>query len=175
MNPYRAKLSREKDSLTAAKRIMWEGMHGQPMPKRRMKLHVPDNYSTNREIYEKRVKFVRGLPESKLNELVETRQLPRVLGFENDDSLSKNRKQHSILVAAGKRNFQHKDSLEVVRGIYKTGGLGETIRSREGPIVNMLHIAGIIEMTVLKNGHRKIEVKDKERLKRVLHEKKIVW
>jgi hypothetical protein len=175
MNPYRAKIVKEKDNLMAAKKTMWEGMHGQQMPKRRLNLHVPDNYSTNFEVYEKRVKFVKELPESKLNELVEKRQLPKMLGFENDDSLSKNRKQHSILVAAGKRSFQHKDSLEVVRGIYETGGLGKTIRSREGPIVNMLHIAGIIEMKILKSGHREIKIKDKERLKRVLHEKKIVW
>ena len=175
MNPYRAKILREKDNLTKAKKTMWEGIHGQPMPKRRLELHVPDNYSTNLEVYEKRVKFVKGLPERELNELVETRQLTKVLGFDNDESLNKNRKQHSILVAAGKLHFSTKESLDIVRGIYETGKIVEGIKSREGPIVNMLHIAGIIEVKALKNGHKRIEIKDKERLKRVLHEKKIVW
>jgi hypothetical protein len=175
MNPYRAKIVKEKDNLMAAKKTMWEGMHGQSMPQRRMKLHVPDNYSTHFDVYKKRVEFVRGMSDAKVKELVETRQLPKVLGFENNDSLSKNRKQHSILVAAGKRSFQHNDSVEVARGIYKTGSLGKTIRSREGPIVNMLHIAGIIDVKVVRSGHRKITVKDKERLKRSIDEKRIVW
>jgi len=175
MNPYRAKILREKDNLMKAKKTMWEGIHGQPMPERRLELHVPDNYSTNREIYERRVKFVKELPKRKLNELVETRQLTKVLGFDNDESLSKSRKQHSILVAAGKRPFSMKESLDIVRGIYETGKVVEGIKSREGPIVNMLHIAGIIEVKALKNGHKRIEIKDKERLRRVLHEKKIVW
>jgi hypothetical protein len=175
MNPYRAKIVKEKDSLMAAKKTMWEGMHGQPMPQSRLKLHVPDNYSTNFDIYKKRIEIVRKMPDEKVKEMVEKRTLPKVLGFDNDDSLGKNRKQHSILVAAGKRSFQHKDSLEVVRGIYETGSLGKTVRSREGPIVNMLHIAGIIDVKTGKSSHREITVKDKERLKRVLHEKKIVW
>jgi len=175
MNPYRAKVVKEKDSLMAAKKTLWEGMHGQPMPQRRMKLHVPDNYSTHFDVYKKRIEIVRKMPDEKVKEMVEKRTLPKALGFDNDDSLNKNRKQHSILVAAGKRSFQHKDSLEVVRGIYETGSLGKKTRSREGPIVNMLHIAGIIDVKVVKNGHRVIKIKDKERLKRILHEKKIVW
>jgi len=175
MNPYRAKAVKETDDLLAAKKMMWERMHGEPMPQRRLKLHVPDNYFTTFDIYKKRVEIVRKMPDEKVKEMVEKRQLPKMLGFDNDESLGKNRKQHSILVAAGKRGFQHKDSLEVVRGIYETGSLGKKTRSREGPIVNMLHIAGIIDVKTVKNGHRVIKIKDMERLKKVLHEKRIVW
>jgi len=39
----------------------------------------------------------------------------------------------------------------------------------------MLHIAGIIDVKVVRSGHRKITVKDKERLKRSIDEKRIVW
>ena len=175
MNPYRAKIVKEKDSLMAAKKTMWEGIHGQPMPKMRLKLHAPDNYSTNSEVYEKRVKFVKRLPESERNELVETRQLAKRLGFDNDDSLSKNRKQHAILVGAGKLPFAMKESLDIVRGIYETGKVVEGIKSRDGPIVNMLHIAGIIEAKTVKSGHKRIEIKDKKRLKRSMDENRIVW
>jgi len=174
MNPYRAKAVKEKDSLMAAKKTMWEGMHGQPMPQRRMKLHVPDNYSTHFDVYKKRIEIVRKMPDEKVREMVEKRALPKALGFDNDESLSKNRKQHSILVAAGKLQFSKKESLDIVREIYRTGTLTKA-KSREGPIVNMLHIAGIIDVKTGKSSHREITVKDKERLKRVLHEKRIVW
>jgi hypothetical protein len=175
MNPYRAKIVKEKDSLMAAKKTMWEGMHGQPMPQKRLKLHVPDNYSTNFDIYKKRVEFVRSLPDAQVKELVEKRQLTKMLGFDNDNPLNKNRKQHSILVAAGKINFSRKESLGVVREIYKTGTLRKNNASREGPVASMLHIAGIIEIRTMGRGKRDIIVKDKERLERVLREKRIIW
>jgi len=152
MNPYRAKVVKETDDLLAAKKMMWERMHGEPMPQRRLKLHVPDNYFTTFDIYKKRVERVREMPDEKVEELVEKRALPKMLGFDNDDSLNKNRKQHSILVAAGKRSFQNKDSLEVVREIYETGALRKETKSKEGSVVNMLQIAGIIDVKTLKRG-----------------------
>jgi len=175
MNPYRAKIVKEKDSLMAAKKTLWEGMHGHPMPERRLKLHAPDNYSTPFDVYKKRVELVRGMPDEKVGEMVQERALPKILGFDNDSSWNKSRKQHSILVAAGKLNFSRKESLNLVREIYETGALRKETKSREGPIVNMLHIAGIIGVKTMKNGRREIKIKDRERLKRVLREKRIVW
>ena len=175
MNPYRAKIVKEMDSLMAAKKTMWEGLHGQPMLKRRLNLHAPDNYSTALEIFEKRVKFVKGLPERERNELVETKQLAKRLGFDNDESENKNKKQHAILVATGALPFSNKASLDIVRGIYETGKVVEGIKSKEGPIVDMLHIAGIIEAKTVKNGHKRIEIKDRKRLKRSMNENRIVW
>ena len=175
MNPYRAKTVKEKDSLMAAKKTMWEGMHGQPMPQRRMKLYAPDNYSTNLEIFEKRVKFVKRLPESERNELVETKQLAKRLGFDNDESENKSKKQHSILVATGTLPFSNKESLDIVREVYRTGGVVKGMKSREGPIVDMLHIAGIIEAKTVKSGHKEIKIKDRKRLKRSMDENRIVW
>ena len=175
MNPYRAKVVKEKDNLLAAKKRMWEGMHGQPMPQIRMKLHVPDNYYTTLEVYKKRVEFVKKMPKHELDKRVKNRTLAADLGFDNDESLSKNRKQHSILVAAGKLHFSNEASVDIVRSIYETGRVVEGAKSREGPIVNMLSIAGIIEVRSLRNGHREIKVKDKKRLKRSMDEKRIVW
>ena len=174
MNPYRAKTVKE-DRFLAAKKRMWEGLHGQPMPKRRLNLHAPDNYSTNLEIFEKRVKFVKRLPESERKELVETKQLAKRLGFDNDESENKSKKQHSILVATGTLPFSNKESLDIVRGIYETGKVVVGIKSREGPIVDMLHIAGIIEAKTVKSGHKEIKIKDRKRLKRSMNENRIVW
>jgi len=42
-------------------------------------------------------------------------------------------------------------------------------------VASMLHIAGIIEIRTMGRGKRDIIVKDKERLERVLREKRIIW
>ena len=175
MNPYHAKILKERDHLNAAKERLWIQLHGAPEAKKPLRPYVPINRLNDSDIYKQSVEKARKIPNRQLEELVEKRELPKRLGFDNDTSLSKNRKQHSILLGAGKEKFQLKASLDVMREILETGNLRGGTRSREGPIAYMLHIAGIIEMKPLQSGRREFKVKDKERLKRSLDERRIVW
>ena len=175
MNPYYAKLVKEKDHLKAAKEKLWIQMHGAPEARKALRPYVPINRLTDSDAYKQSVEKAQKIPDRQIRELVEKRALPKMLGFDNDTSLSKNRKLHSILLGAGKEKFQFKDSLGVVRELLETGKLRSGTRSREGPIAYMLHIAGIIEVRTVQGGRREIKVKDKERLKMVLDEKRIIW
>ncbi len=175
MNPYRAKLVKEKDRLDAAKEKFWIQLHGAPEARKPLRPYVPINRLSDSDIYKRYVEMARKIPDRQIEGLVERRELPKRLGFSNDTSLSKNRKQHSILLGAGKERFQRKESLEVMRGILNTGTLRSGSRSREGPIAYMLQLAGIIEMRTGQGGRREVKVKDAERLKRSIDERKIIW
>ena len=170
MNPYRTKQARYKEDLDAAKERFRQHTNSQ-LPKKPFHPYAPEKPSSYSNL-EKRVEIVRSMPEGKLERSLQTREIQTILGVQNLKGTAKNRAINSVLVAAGKRPLR-KQTVEVMKTMYAGGKA--TGQVRDEPYMAMLEMTGVIETIRFGGGKRAFTIKDKEKLKRVINEGKIIW